>query len=227
MQRSMIVLALAGVIAMPAAAQVEPKAHSPRAGGQAPPARIAMSQSPNPTVDEGTIQRISAAMLSYTVLEVQGGWPALPPAAKLALGSKGADVALLRRRLAMTEDLAAGNADGDLYDEVLAAAVRRFQFRHGLEESGSVGPKTLAALNVPVGKRLRQLAASLDRLAVMDLKFSQRYVVVNLPAAFAEAVEGDNVVHRYVVVVGKPDRPSPHRSPRSTSIRPGRCRCPS
>ena len=47
-------------------------------------ARILVSQSPNPTFDEGTIQRISAAMLSYTVLEVQGGWPTLPPSAKLA-----------------------------------------------------------------------------------------------------------------------------------------------
>ena len=43
----------------------------------------------------------------------------------------------------------------------------------------------------------------------MDFKFGQRYVVVNLPAAFAEAVEGDKVVRRYVVQVGKPDRPSP------------------
>ena len=54
------------------------------------------------------------------------------------------------------------------------------------------------------------LASALNgRLAVMDLKFAQHYVVVNLPAAFAETIEGDKVVHRYVVVVGKPDRPSP------------------
>jgi murein L,D-transpeptidase YcbB/YkuD len=172
-------------------------------------ARILVSQSPNPTFDEGTIQRISAAMLSYTVLEVQGGWPTLPPSAKLAPGSKGPDVALLRQRLAVTEDLPADKAEGDVYDEAVVAAVKYFQGRHGLEETGSVGAKTLAALNVPVGKRLRQLAASLDRLALMDFKFGQRYVVVNLPAAFAEPVEGDKVVRRYVVQVGKPDRPSP------------------
>jgi hypothetical protein len=124
MQKSMIGLALAALVATPAAAQVGAKPASPRAGVQAPAARLAMSQSPNPTVDEGTIQRISAAMLSYTVLEVQGGWPMLPGGTKLVPGSKGPDVALLRRRLAMSEDLAAGNADGDLYDDGLAAAVR-------------------------------------------------------------------------------------------------------
>lgn len=190
----------------PTPAKTKPQAPAAK---PAPAARILVSQSPNPTFDEGTIQRISAAMLSYTVLEVQGGWPTLPANAKLAPGSKGPDVALLRQRLAMTEDLPADKAEGDVYDEAVVAAVKYFQGRHGLEETGSVGAKTLAALNVPVGKRLRQLAASLDRLALMDFKFGQRYVVVNLPAAFAEAVEGDKVVRRYVVQVGKPDRPSP------------------
>ena len=118
-------------------------------------------------------------------------------------------MALLRERLAITDDLPADKAAGDLYDDAVAAGVRHFQGRHGLEETGSLGPKTLAALNVPVGKRLRQLAASLDRLVAMDFAFGQRYVVVNIPAAFAETVDGDKVVRRYVVVVGKPDRPSP------------------
>jgi len=206
MQKALITVLLAVLMATPADAQREDKALAPRA---APAPKLAMSQSPNPTVDEGTVQRISSALISYTALEVQGGWPTLPANAKLAPGAKGPDVVLLRRRLVITEDLAAANAQGEVYDDVLAAAVRQFQFRHGLEETGSVGSRTLTALNVPVQKRLRQLAASLDRLAAMDVKFAQRYVVVNLPAAFAETIEGDKVAHRYVVVVGKPDRPSP------------------
>jgi L,D-transpeptidase YcbB len=215
MQKALIALLPAVLMATPAAAQHEEKALAPRA---TPAPRLAMSQSPSPTVDEGTIQRISAAMLSYTALEVQGGWPTLPANAKLAPGVKGPDVVLLRRRLVITEDLAAASAQGEVYDDVLAAAVRQFQFRHGLAETGSVGPRTLAALNVPVQKRLRQLAASLDRLAAMDVKFAQRYVVVNLPAAFAETIESDKVVHRYVVVVGKPDRPSPTLTAQITAV---------
>ena len=202
-------LLIAAALAGPALAQAVPKPASGRAAGQAPAASARVSQSPHPTFDEGTIQRIAAAMLSYSVLEVQGGWPTLPPSSKLVPGAKGSDAALLRRRLAITEDLPANEADGDVYDAALAAAVRRFQARHGLEETGIVGTKTLAALNVPVSKRLRQLGASLDRLAAMDFNFGQRYVVVNLAAAFAETVEVDAVVRRYVVVVGKPDRPSP------------------
>jgi murein L,D-transpeptidase YcbB/YkuD len=178
-----------------------------------------VSGSTVPTLDEGTAQRMAAAMLTYSGLEVRGGWPTLPAtAAKLVPGARGPDVALLRKRLAMTEDLAAEKINGEVYDDAVAAAVRHFQIRHGLPETGSVGPATLAALNVPVGKRLHQLAASIDRLAAMDLQFGARYVVVNIPSTVAETVEGDHVVRRYVVVVGKTDRPSPTLSTMITTV---------
>jgi L,D-transpeptidase YcbB len=177
-----------------------------------------VSASPIPTLDEGTAQRMASAMLTYSAIEVRGGWPSLPASAKLAPGARGPDVALLRQRLAITEDLAAEKINGDVFDDAVAAAVRHFQIRHGLPETGSVGPSTLAALNVPVGKRLHQLAASIDRLAAMDLQFGARYVVVNIPSTVAETVEGDHVVRRYVVVVGKTDRPSPTLSTMITTV---------
>ena len=225
MKRLAIFGALAALIVVPALAQVPAKPPAARAPAKTLAASV--SQSPHPTFDEGSVNRIAQAMLSYAALEVQGGWPTLSAGAKLAAGSRGPDVALLRQRLAMTEDLAPDQAAGDLYDDILAAAVRHFELRHGLEPTGSVGPKTLAALNVPVTKRLRQLAGSLDRLAATDFRFGQRYVVVNLPAAFAEAIDGAQVVRRYVVQVGRPERRRPRSrltSLRSTSIRPGRCR---
>jgi murein L,D-transpeptidase YcbB/YkuD len=219
MHKTILVAAMTALIATPVLAQVGTTPSRNPAPTRAPTPAARVSQSPNPTLDEGTIARIAGAMLSYSALEVKGGWPMLPPASsKLAQGARGSDVALLRRRLAITDDLPAELADGDVYDDALAAAVRRFQARHGLAETGSMGPKTLAALNVPVGKRLRQLGASLDRLAAMDVVFSQRYVVVNLPAATAEAVEGNEVVRRYVVVVGKPDRPSPTLTTNVTAV---------
>jgi murein L,D-transpeptidase YcbB/YkuD len=186
----------------PAPPRTAAKPHVPRAGAT-------LLKSSEPTFDEGTAQRINAAMLSYSALEVRGGWPVLPNGAKLVPGAHGSDVALLRQRLAMTDDLPANEVGGYVYDEPVVAAVRHFQARHGLPESGIVDKKTLAALNVPVSKRLRQLGASLDRLSGFDFMFAQRYVVVNIPAAIAEAVTRDHVDHRYVVVVGKPDRPSP------------------
>ena len=148
-------------------------------------------------------------MFSYAAIEVRGGWPALPAGSKLSPGDSGArprDPAPAPRHHRVSRAQA---ARGDVYDEVLADAVKRFQARHGLPETGAVGPQTLAELNVPVSARLRQLAASLDRLAGARFPFGQRYVVVNIPAAYAEAVSDGQVDRRYVAVVGKPDRPSP------------------
>jgi murein L,D-transpeptidase YcbB/YkuD len=183
----------------------KPAKPAPKAAGGV----IAVSQSRLPSYDEGTYQRIQATMLSYAALQVRGGWPILPKDTRLAPGSSGPEVALLRRRLVVTDDLGPEKSEGEAYDDAVTEAVKRFQARHGLAETGSVGPQTLAALNVPIAIRLRQLAASLDRLAETQFTFGQRYVVVNIPAAVAEAVNGSEVEHRYVVVVGKVDRASP------------------
>jgi L,D-transpeptidase YcbB len=202
--------ALALVTLTPALAQRVDAPRKQATAKPAAPARAVASfwTSAEPTFDEHSYDRINAAMLSYSAIEVRGGWPAV---AKINLepGASGPDVAKLRARLAITDDLPAEVADGDAYDTMLTEAVKRFQARHGLPETGSVGPQTIEALNVPVGKRIRQLAASLDRLQGMGFTFGQRYVVVNIPAAVAEAVENGKVARRYVTVVGKTDRPSP------------------
>jgi murein L,D-transpeptidase YcbB/YkuD len=174
--------------------------------------------SSEPTFDEGTYARLKDALLSYSSLEVRGGWPILPSNTELALGATGPAVSVLRRRLVMTDDLAADKEQGDTYDDVLAEAVKHFQARHGIEATGRVGPQTLAALNVPVKKRLQQLSASLERLVGMDFRFGQRYVVVNIPAAYTEAVANDKVERRYRVIVGKADKRSPTLTTMITSV---------
>jgi L,D-transpeptidase YcbB len=191
----------------------------PLAAASTPESRsaAALALSHEPTYDEGTAQRIKEAALSYSDLAVRGGWPAIPTDAKFASGVQGPNDDLLRRRLLMTGDLAADKASGP-YDDVVAEAVKRFQVRHGLAATGTVTPRTHAALNVTVQKRIKQLEASLERLANMNFAFGQRYVVVNLPAAFAEAVEDDKVVRRYRVIVGKTEKPSPTLTAEITSV---------
>ena len=220
MRKAAISLAFSMTLAGPALAQTNPvPIPAARTAPQAArPAIHPVSKSADPTFDEGTYQRISAAMLSYSSIEVRGGWPMLPAGAKLGPGSSGPEVALLKQRLAVTDDLVADMLKGDVYDAVVVDAVKRFQARHGLDETGAVGPQTLAALNVPVKKRIRQLAASLDRMAELNFNFGQPYVVVNIPAAVAEAVEGSNVKRRYTVVVGKVDRPSPTLTTMITTV---------
>ncbi len=177
----------------------------------------ALALSHEPTYDEGTAQRIREAALSYSDLAVRGGWPVIPAEAKFAIGAPGPHDDLLRQRLLITGDLAEDKASGP-YDESVAEAIKRFQARHGLALTGTMTPRTLAALNVSVHKRIKQLEASLERLENMKFSFGQRYVVVNLPATFAEAVENDKVVRRYRVIVGKTEKPSPTLTAEITSV---------
>ena len=109
----------------------------------------------------------------------------------------------------ISDDLAPEQEQGEAYDASVIDAVKRFQLRHGLEATGSVDARTLKALNVPVAERIKQLEASLERLLGMDFVFAERYVVVNIPAAFVEAISHDKVERRYRVIVGKIDKPSP------------------
>ncbi len=188
----------------PAAQPGKPAASTPESRSAAELARSA-----DPVFDDGTYLRIKQTLLSYSDIEVRGGWPIVPADAKLAPGASGAGVALLRRYLAITGDLPANAEAGDSYDDAVTAAVKKFQLRHGLDPSGSVGAQTIKALDVPVKDRIKQLEASLERLRGMDFLFAEHYVVVNIPAAFVEAVAHGKVERRYRVIVGKIDRPSP------------------
>jgi len=231
-----VVLALA---AGPAAAQtagqplvtVKPKAASTKPPNPAKPPHVAkpastpegrsaaaLALSAEPLFDEGTYQRLKEALLSYSAIQVRGGWPSLAADPQLVPGGSGPSVASLRRRLAITEDLSAQQEAGDSYDAAVGEAVKRFQLRHGLEPTGSVNAPTLRALNVPVAARIKQLEASLERLLGMDFIFAERYVVVNIPAAFVEAVAHDKVERRYRVIVGKVDKPSPTLTAYITAI---------
>jgi len=205
-----------GAAAAPAPHAAPAKAAAPAVTAESRSA-AALLISSQPTYDEGTQQRIREAALSYGDIAVRGGWPAIPAEAKFALGTPGPHDDLLRKRLIVSGDLDPERSSGQ-FDDFLADSVKAFQRRHGLAPTGTVTPRTLAALNIPVQKRIRQLEASLERLANMSFPFGKRYVVVNLPATFAEAIENDTVVRRYRVIVGKTERPSPTLTAEITSV---------
>jgi hypothetical protein len=66
----------------------------------------ALALSADPVFDEGTYQRIKETLLSCAATQVRGGWPAIPADTKLAPGASGPEVALLRKRLVISDDLA-------------------------------------------------------------------------------------------------------------------------
>ena len=165
-----------------------------------------------PTLSPEILAPMQAAIAQYSQIAARGGWPTVPADKALKIGMSDPAVVILRQRLAITGDLPpeAGATQSNVFDSYVDASVRRFQARHGIQPDGVVGDSTFAALNIPVGLRLTQLANNLTRLkAFLSKPLPARYIMVNIPAASVEAVENGVVVQRHTAVVGKPDRPSP------------------
>ena len=198
--------AVAPVPAPTTAAAPKPKKAAP----PRPPRETALSDDPQPTFQPGTFFATAKASERYSAIVDAGGWPT--DIVSVGPGSRGPAVARLRKRLAIEGDISAGEASGLAWDKGLTAAVKRFQERVGLRQTGIVSGATLKAINVPARVRFRELASSADRLAGLNFSFDDRYVVVNLPSTSVEAVENGRVVHRYVAIVGDPEHPSPEIS---------------
>lgn len=161
------------------------------------------------TLSRANIAATKAAIKRYQAIAAEGGWRTLL-AEKIGPGSTGPMVELLRERLRLSGDLQGSSIfDQGGYDQSLEKAVRRFQASNGLAPTGAADRTTIAALNVPVTTRLKQLEINLARLTELSGSAAKRYVVVNIPAAQIEAVENGQVISRHAGVVGKIDRRTP------------------
>jgi L,D-transpeptidase YcbB len=165
----------------------------------APVRYAALPRDVRPTFSAQSVEATETAVQRYRDIVARGGWNRVSPG----------NQAQIRARL---------QAEGDLGEGGIPAAVKRFQLRHGLRENGIVSGPTLAAMNVSAQTRLNQLEASLARMKASSFGFGQRYVIVNIPAAAVEAIEDGQVRRRYIAVVGKADRASPPVETRITSV---------
>jgi murein L,D-transpeptidase YcbB/YkuD len=142
------------------------------------------------------------ALAEHRAIQARGGWARVPTGVTLRPGDGGSAVAALRARLATTGDLRGGLAGEAVYDREVARAVARFQTRHGIQPDGHVGGATLAALNLPVQVRIRQLELNLERYRWLPNEFGPRYVLVNIPEYRLQAFEGGRKVVEQRVIVG-------------------------
>lgn len=172
-------------------------------------ARNAVVRSSTPMLSAEALQATEQAIAAYRDLAARGGWPQVQLPDRMSVGAKGPGVVALRRRLIVTGDLDAAAGDSNIYDSYVEAGVRRFQSRMGLSTTGSINRATVAALNVPIDRRIRQLETNVVRLRSWSGNLGGRYVVANIPAAMVETVENGHVATRHAAGVGKIDRQSP------------------
>ncbi|HEY6065888.1 MAG TPA: L,D-transpeptidase family protein [Thermoanaerobaculia bacterium] len=132
-------------------------------------------------------RNLKAAYAKYLALAEDSTLPTVTAPKTVRPGDQFDEAPALRRRLAAFGDLPQGaittlGADNTVYDSVTAAAVKRFQTRHGLPADGVLGPTIVAALNVPPARRARQIELALERIRWLPALDTGPFVVVNVPS---------------------------------------------
>ncbi len=140
----------------------------------------------------------------YQKIDEDGGWDKIPDGDVLKLKSSGYRVKLLQNRLAITGELGdIPDSEFGQFNEQLKDAVIAFQLDHGLESSGTVNKATLAALNVPVNKVIRQIELNMDRMRVLPNNMGDKYIYINIPHYYLTVFENGESKLGMPVVVGK------------------------
>jgi murein L,D-transpeptidase YcbB/YkuD len=162
-----------------------------------------------PILGPQSVSSIQQAIAAYQQIASAGGWPQVNPGEqRLQIGVTDPSVQALRQRLAITGDLPHEAGMSSAFDSYVDGAVKRFQARHGLPSDGVIGEFTLKAMNIPADVRLQQLNTNFVRLQTFPEDLGRRHVMVNIPAAYVEAVEDGSVATRHAAVVGRISRPT-------------------
>ncbi len=162
---------------------------------------------------------LQKALAAHRDIAARGGWPVIPDGPKLQRGAQGPRVAALKNRLLLTSDLdRTAEVVDDVFDAALEHGLQRFQERHGLDPDATVGASTLAALNVPVEARVRQIELNMERWRWLPQTLGERYILVNIANFALDVVERGRSVLAMRVVVGKPTRRTPFFSAEMTYL---------
>ena len=154
-------------------------------------------------------RRMIDTLARYREIAGLGGWRFLPdPKKVLKMGDSYAGVGLLRARLRAEGDLpdSASRVVPHSYDAETAKAVEAFQFRHGIDPDGVIGPQTLTELNAPVSHRITALIVNLERLRWLpdpQITSAAPRIEVNIAESSLRMYRGPQRVETLRVIVGK------------------------
>src|SRR5262249_35898634 len=95
------------------------------------------------------------------------------------------------------------------YDPTVVRAVKLFQARHRLPETGVIATKTIRAMNVTAAARADQVRANLERARWVLNGLKGDFVLVNLPAFKAYYIQGGRNVWEGRTQIGEEAKQTP------------------
>jgi L,D-transpeptidase YcbB len=147
--------------------------------------------------------RLRVALDHYRTILKNGGWDKIPDGAGVKPGESDPRIVAVRQRLKDEGDLNQQPNDNPLLDEAVERGLISFQKRHGLEPDGALGSKTLAALNVSVENRIRQIELNMERSRWLPAHLGDRHILINIANFELDVIENGEPALNMRVVVGK------------------------
>jgi L,D-transpeptidase YcbB len=95
-----------------------------------------------------------------------------------------------------------GLTDSLYYGKDLVSAVKIFQLRHGLEQDGIIGGKTLTYLNQSFKEKADLIAVNMERMRWLPGNYATQYIHVNIPEYKLRIYEQGNRTLEMDVIVG-------------------------
>jgi L,D-transpeptidase YcbB len=146
---------------------------------------------------------LRVALKRYREIAAEGGWPIIASGKTLHPDDTDPRIPAIWRLLRVTGDFQDDLQGPSEYDGAMVEAVERFQDRHGLVVDGLVGKKTLAAMNVSVEKRIRQIEINLARWRWKDRELGEKYILVDIAGFALQGFNKGEIVIDMPVIVGK------------------------
>jgi L,D-transpeptidase YcbB len=142
-----------------------------------------------------------------------GGWPTVPAGPTIKPGGIDSRIQAVRKRLSVSGEFRGEpgkpGTDPNYYEPELVDAVKLYQARHRLEETGLVDKLTVASMNVPAAARAGQVRANLERARWVLSDLPDKFMLVNIPAFKAYLIQGGKNVWEARTQVGEEGKETP------------------
>ncbi|MEA3417962.1 MAG: L,D-transpeptidase family protein [Campylobacterota bacterium] len=155
--------------------------------------------------------RLLSGLKKYQGIAQSGGWQPLPSFENLKPGMTDPVIPALRERLAREGDYrpCPENNETKRYDACLLEAVKKFQFRHGLEAEGYIGKMTRKALSESAEEKVSRLKLNLDRIKWIKRGSDRYQIYVNIPAYTMYVFDGQEPIETMRVITGRKGHETP------------------
>jgi len=145
---------------------------------------------------------LKESLKQYTTIANSGGWSAIvADKKKYSLGDSGPGIALIKKRLQITGELAGSDSSGSFSPE-LQNAVKTYQLTHGYKPTGEVTAELIKDMNTPALTRVEQLLINMQRMRWMPANITGRLIVVNIPEFELYMDSAKTILFQMDVVVG-------------------------